>query len=403
MTKKITLMFGLAGPLLLGALIGTVPAMASVPQDLPSPTKPAAMPGATYRQISAGRDHTCAVAPNATAWCWGGNAYGQLGNGTLTQGTVPAMVNLTGTWRSISAGAYHTCGIQSNGQGYCWGANFTGQLGDGTATNSALPMPVAGSATWISISAGGWDLKGHTCGIKSDGTAWCWGAGGFGQLGNGTIGASLIPVQEISIGPKWRSISAGAYHNCGTLTNGAAWCWGANYLGQLGNGTTANASQPVAVSNPGPWMAISAGGVTVDLSHTCALRTTGRAWCWGAGGHGQLGNGGTANQLNPVPVATAAVFRTISAGGLHTCATRSVLGARCWGKGSDGQLGTGGLGSTLVPAVVLGPTLWTQAEAGGYHTAGIKAIPSTAWAWGLNANGQLGNGSLLSTAIPTLI
>jgi alpha-tubulin suppressor-like RCC1 family protein len=396
--RKILVFIGITA---LVSLVVTAPAGATGNSER-ADTGPDKALSAPYRTISTGRNHTCALQGNGTAWCWGDNTYGQLGDGTGFSSSLPVAVALPGVWRVISAGAYVTCGIQATGKAYCWGANFVGQLGDGTSLNSPVPVPVFGSALWATISAGGWELKGHSCGVKIDGTAWCWGYGSYGQLGDGTTGSSPIPVQEAMMIPKWRTITAGAFHSCGILTNGTAWCWGANYLGQLGSGSTVNSAVPTPVSNPGPWTAISAGGVTVDLSHTCAIAASGRAWCWGSGSHGQLGNGSPANQLNPALVVGGGSWRSIGAGGLHSCGTRLGGGLRCWGNNAQGQLGNGSLVGSLIPVLAAGGWSWVMADAGGQHSGGIRTGP-TAWCWGDNAFGQLGIGSVSPSLVPALV
>ncbi len=373
-----------------------------IPEPIPAPNPNGTAAGFSFRVISAGRAHTCGIMPGGSAWCWGDNSEGQLGNGTLVNSSVPVPVAGGGTWTSISAGAYQTCGIMTTGTAWCWGANYAGQLGDSTFANSQVPVLVVNSTTntWLSISAGGWDQKSHSCGIKSDNTLWCWGSSGFGQRGDGTTSSVGVPVQEALGLPKWTKVTAGAYHSCGLLTNGTGWCWGANFFGQLGNGTNVSSLSPVPVTFSGMWRTISAGGTTPDLGHTCAIDMNNKAYCWGYGMQGQLGNGSTAAQLLPTPI--VGFWREISAGGLHSCGIRQFGRVWCWGQGTSGQIGNGAFASSLTPLITVGTMKRFAIDAGGAHNAEIR-ISTLAWTWGLNGSGQLGNGTLTNSPIPVLV
>jgi alpha-tubulin suppressor-like RCC1 family protein len=184
---------------------------------------------------------------------------------------------------TISAGLVHTCALTSAGAAYCWGENGDGRLGDGTEDNRLTPTAVSGSLKFASISAGAY----HTCAITSRGAAYCWGYNGDGQLGDGTEDTDQLTPTAVSGGLKFASISAGAYHNCGLTSRGAAYCWGNNDNGQLGDGTEdTDRLTPTAVSGSLKFASISAGRY-----HTCAITSRGAASCWGNNGSGRLGDG----------------------------------------------------------------------------------------------------------------
>jgi len=230
-----------------------------------------ALSGKTVSAISAGRHHTCTVA-DGQAYCWGYNGGGELGNNSTTDSKVPVAVNTAGalagkTVIEITAGYFHTC-VAASGQAYCWGYNGSGQLGDNSITNSTVPVavnttgPLAGR-TVTAIAAG----YVHTC-VVAEGRASCWGENTFGQLGNNSITNSTVPVAASTAGPlagrTVGAITAGAYHTC-AAADGRAFCWGANGFGQLGNNATANSYVPVAVDttallNGQTVTAITAGG-----------------------------------------------------------------------------------------------------------------------------------------------
>ena len=198
------------------------------------------------------------------------------------------------SFATISAGEGHTCGLTVGGAAYCWGNDFYGQLGDGTTDRQASPVPVIGGLTFavVSVSAGGWD----TCGVTPSGAAYCWGGNDHGQLGDGTMNQRTSPVPVVG-GLTFATITAGGQHTCGVTTIGVAYCWGWNGLGQLGDGTSVDRLTPVPV----------AGGLTFSTvraayHHTCGVSPSGVAYCWGPNDYGVLGDGTTNSSLVPIRV-----------------------------------------------------------------------------------------------------
>lgn len=251
----------------------------------------------------------------------------------------------------VAAADRFGCAVKSGGAAYCWGYGVQGQLGNGTTTSSSSPQAVSGSLTFSTVAANGsypaasQYVAGQVCALTPGGAAYCWGSNQFGQLGNGSTSATTTP-SAVSGGLTFSSVSVGVDAACGVTPSGGAYCWGRNYYGQLGNGTqTFDAANPnpVQVSGGQAFSSISAGGGT-----TCGVTTAGAAYCWGEGEHGELGTGTTlppggfyySGQTTPVPVSGGLTFRSVSVGSAYSCGVTTSNAAYCWGNNGDGQLGT---------------------------------------------------------------
>lgn len=298
--------------------------------------------GMNYIAITTGSAHTCGLDAGGQAQCWGANESGQLGDGSRTDQPGPASVRTDLRFSALAAGESHTCGLSGGGVPLCWGENLSGQLGDGTRNGQTVPRTVGGGLVFSAIGAG-WN---HTCGLTSSGNAFCWGLNSNGQLGDGS---TLDRLEPVLVRGAVSTIVAGRAHTCG-ITQGAVLCWGDNSFGQLGNDTNASQGQPVEVVGlPGAPTHLAAGAI-----HTCALVDGGRAFCWGQNFSGQLGDGTTANQARPVEVDGGYRFTDIHAGGAQTCARTADGAEYCWGLNQNGQLGDGSRANRSSPVRVSG-------------------------------------------------
>ncbi len=345
--------------------------------------------------LSAGGNHTCALTTAGGVKCWGRNSEGQLGDGTIAdKATAVDVAGLASGVASLSAGSGHTCALTKTGGVKCWGHNYTGQLGDGTTADKATPADVVGLASGVAaISAGG----NHTCALTTDGGAKCWGANYVGQLGDSTWGNRLVPVDVAGLGSKVASLSAGFDHTCALTTAGGVKCWGDNDYGQLGNGTIADKSMPVDVVGLASGVAaISAGG-----SHTCALMAEGGVRCWGDNDYGQLGDATTTNKNTPIDVVgLGRSMMALTAGNSHTCVLTTEGRVKCWGNNSAGQLGDNTIASKSTPVDVVGlGNGMTTVYAGLYHTCALTGGGGVK-CWGDNGSGQLGSGTTADKLTP---
>lgn len=193
---------------------------------------------------------TCALTQIGDAYCWGSNDYGRLGDGLppepYKESLIPSLVTGGHHFTSLALGSHHICGIANDARAYCWGWNIAGQLGNGTTMHTSTPTEIGGDLRWRSLTAG----DSHTCGITLDGVQYCWGGNERGEFGNGTM--TEMSAQPLLINPSRRfvSVTAGGYNTCGLTTANTAFCWGRGDYGQLGNGTRVNSSVPAQVGRP---------------------------------------------------------------------------------------------------------------------------------------------------------
>jgi alpha-tubulin suppressor-like RCC1 family protein len=318
------------------------------------------------------------------------DALGGTGQCSIVMSASPDAPGVVSPWIKTAGGWGHTVAIKSDGTLWAWGYNNSGQLGDGNPPFDVLsPKQIGTENTWVSVAAG-WD---HTLAIKSDGTLWAWGANYSGQLGDGTTTSRSRPSQVAS-GTEWTSVAASTWHSLAVRSDGTLYAWGSNDFGQLGDGTTTDQLTPKQIGLGVSWATVAAG-----TRHSLAVARDGSLWSWGGNSAGQLGDGTTATQLTPTPVGTEKSWVTATAGEFHTVGLKRDGTAWAWGSNGAGQLGAGTITEQLSPRRIDDATTWSTIAAGAYHTVGTRA-DGTLWAWGANYSGQLGDGTAVNALAP---
>jgi alpha-tubulin suppressor-like RCC1 family protein len=331
--------------------------------------------GLAFRSIAAHGQNVCGVTLGAQGYCWGHTAFGAIGAGDdiLWMGVTYRPIRVqNGPWDVISVGDHGACGLKE-GEAWCWGTDLDGGLGTGFARSgcggtsdsnsgwSTVPVKVVGEFTlrqpsggpeivFTQIAAGGnvsrsfgSDFSRFTCGVDAQGAAYCWGSNYLGTLGDGR--RTSIPAPVRVLGDRvYRFVTAGYRHACALDEAGKAYCWGKGVSGELGHGPPPGdgvSPVPTAVQGGHTFRQIAAGA-----AHTCGVTTAGEVWCWGSNGYGNLGTDdpvGTCNgflcSVTPVRVESGLSFVEVTSGQFHSCARTAEGEVWCWGR--EWQVGRG--------------------------------------------------------------
>jgi len=353
----------------------------------------------SFTKLSAGLGFTCALDTEGTAYCWGQNDRGQLGDATTTDRLAPVKVSTDVKFTTITSSTDHTCALTSEGQAYCWGSNAFKKLGAGTSTTANFPIAVATDLRFISVAAA---LQ-NTCATTSNLEVYCWGRiaqtdqffddlfytgpqpakvgsgmvavvagtdGGYCSVDSAGLaycwnlvftyppaGPVIPPIgQAVSSNLHFATLRRGYSHYCGVLNEGSLECWGVNAVGQVGIGNVSSSiAAPTPINSSLRFTAVAAGGTGPASGHSCGLTQDGSLHCWGYNASGQLGIGSLISTATPTPVSANLKFTIVRAGGLHTCGIATNGRTYCWGDNTSGALGIGSTANASSPKPVSDP------------------------------------------------
>ena len=366
----------------------------------PDPVEPSLACGScalALRSIAGGTNHSLAVRADGTAWGWGLNSDGQLGDGTTTLRPLPIAVSGPPSLVAVSGGREHSLFLASDGTAWTSGDNRFGRLGDGTTAPRRTPVPVVGIVDVVQVRAG----HDHSVALRADGTAWTWGWAAFGALGDPSVLEERHapgPVPGLSDAV---AVETGVYTTHALRADGTVWSWGDNRNGTLGDGTTADSDVPVqATTATGlpPVIDIASG-----WAHMVVLAHDGTVWAWGDNFSGTLGDGTRISRATPAPVPGLRSIRQVECDYGFTLALQSNGTVWAWGENDGGQLGNGTFQDSSVPVQVMGLPRTVRVAVGDYHAFAVDE-EGRLWEWGSNFRSQLGDGSTdIARPIPGLV
>lgn len=315
--------------------------------------QPVRVQGGPYSAIVAADEAACALRFDGMVDCWGlppRKCCGQASYALLAPAPLATSIRFT----QVSLAGWSACGIDRAQHAFCWGAAFNSALGNGESPDTSIAPAIALRAghAFAAIAQGAFG----GCGIDVQSAVWCWGADFRGELGVGDAADTIRAARPMKTAGDLRfvQISVGGIYTCGVTTTGVTECWGDNVVGQLGDGTLHDRAVPTPVAG-GAFVAVFAGQPTDGADHTCALDASGAASCWGANELGQLGAtgpngcGSAPCSTTPVAVTGGVTFTTLALGNSHTCGMVADGHVFCWGNNAQGQLGDGTTTSSTAP------------------------------------------------------
>ena len=298
---------------------------------------------------------------------------------------IPPDAAIAAPARAIAVSYVHACGIDGTGHLLCWGADHAGELGDGNSTDFEKPVQVM-SGTWREVATGGIDPnQAFTCAIRDDGTLWCFGENFDGELGIGSTAVISTPVQ-VGADP-WQQVATGTDCNaCAIRDDGSVWCWGSDTGtcgGSVGDGGAVDVLAPVEVAS-GSWLEVSVG-----YGESCAIRADHTLWCWGYGGYYDFGNNDQSDLTLPTQIGTDTSWSHVSMGSRRGCGQRDDGSLWCWGANSAGEVGDGTTTIVMSAEVIAPGMTWSAVAVGDAYTCAIDAAGSL-WCWGDPTYGVFG-------------
>jgi alpha-tubulin suppressor-like RCC1 family protein len=338
-----------------------------VPHDVPAPVTGAIR----FRQISAGLRHVCGVSRTGQLYCWGYDLVFLPNNPPVS---VPTLIPTTARFTSVAVDAAHQCAVALGGDLYCWGDNFLDAVtaDNGGGRTITVPTRVMTSHHFVRTGLG----SSTTCGLEADGSAFCWGSNLYYTIGD-TVAIGVSTPRPVAGGLHFLQVDGGSYATCGITVSETAFCWGSNVLGTLGIQDSTQRLTPVAVTG-----GLSFSSISTGTWHSCGLTTQGFAYCWGENREQPtVGDGTQVQRSIPTAVAGGHQFASLSASGLNACGIDLQGAAWCWGKGSYGVLGNGALVDRPIPTPVGGGLVFSSISVGLVHACALT-VAGDAWCWG---------------------
>ena len=367
------------------------PSATSTPTSTPTPTVAPQAPknmgrvGAAgeWSVVSTGYWTTCGIKKDHSLWCWGNNTYGSLGDGTTVNKSAPSRVGVDSDWATVSTSSGFTCGIKLNGTLWCWGMDglsHSEYLGYDYQYPHENPWPIGFDSDWKSVSVGPASAM-SACALKNNGSLWCWGLNGKGQVGDGTRDFRMN-LTEITPGVVWKSVEMGGGQACGIRSDNSLWCWGGNQFGELGTGDQDPRLVPTRIGTDTDWKSLS-----LAESRTCAVKQDSSAWCWGADPYSPYDPSATPPMpivLTPTRVHADKTFEQYSTGFPLDCGISTDSSLWCWNQYQGPVVGSAEI--LVDPA-----TGWSTHSGRLGHNCGIEQSGSL-WCWADNNNyGALGH------------
>jgi len=355
-----------------------------------------------WEHVTTGNAHTCGLNDGAL-YCWGRGGSGQLGLGSTSSKKEPTRVGSSSDWVQVEAIEDTTCAINSSGELYCWGENSGGTVGDGSTTDRNAPVRVGKASNWTLLAEA--VSANHMCALNALGQIWCWGRNTNGQLGDGSTTHRTSPVRVTGTVTKVsvRDLYVGGYYSCAIDTKDTRHCWGDNRYDQWG---VVSRSSNTSVVVGGLGFSILPETFGAGGHHGCGVYTsgssTGELHCWGANDVGQVGDGTTTDREKPVRIGSASYWSQAYGEWRRTCAITTSNALYCWGRNTNGQVGDGSTTDRHKPAAVSGSRAWDDVDLGTHHTCAID-LKGHVYCWGQNAQGQLGDGTSTSRSKPVEI
>jgi alpha-tubulin suppressor-like RCC1 family protein len=301
-----------------------------------------------WLRVATSETHTCAIRAPGALYCFGDNASGQLATHDTMPRLTPTAVETPWPLRELACGGTSCCALGADDQLACWGDNLEGKIGKGDPYGTADATELQVVQPGMRFSAVGVG-QGHVCAILVSGELACWGRNVKGELGQGSIDpGQLRAPARVGDASDWREVASSQHHNCGVRADGSLWCWGLNVFHELAAPELETTfATPRQVGSELDWQHVAVGWF-----HSCGLKRDGRMFCWGRAIEGQLG----VESVDPLPepnlITMPARFARLALGSFHSCGVDDTGALYCWGAGEEGQLGLGDLERRLAPEAV---------------------------------------------------